>query len=152
MKASTESDCSDLPNSSFVQTSASGPGRCYAYEIIDRICVTVKYEEHPDTASYSWNYGGGCFENGAFARYTPGTIGSSYSLDKLPIEVRQVPGDISSRLTNSTGFDLRTFLSLLSKICLLAALIFLVVLIYQMYKALVKNKGSNGSLSAQQQH
>ena len=131
-----------------MQTSASGPGRCYAYEIIDRICLTVKYEEHPDTASYSWNYAGGCFENGAFARYTPGTIGNTYSLDKLPIEVRQVPGDISSRLTNSTGLNFTTFFALLSKICLLASLVFLVVLIYQMYKVFVKKNGA----SAQQQH
>ena len=120
--------------------SESVPGRCYSYQIIDRICVTIKYEEHPDTASYSWNYAGGCFANGEFARYSTATIGNTYSLDKLPIEVRQVPGNLVERVTNSTGVDSRTFLSLLSKIFFLLTFVFLVLLVYEMYRQFSKGQ------------
>ena len=142
IKAGSASECADVPNSSFVRLSDSAPGRCYSYEVIDRICVEVKYEEHPDTASYSWNFAGGCFANNEFARYKTATIGNTYSLDKLPIEVRQVPGTLAERVTNSTGLDSQSFLSLLSKICFLASIIFLVLLVIEMWRQF--NKGKNG--------
>jgi hypothetical protein len=135
-----------MPKSVFAKISDSAPGRCYSYEVVDRICLTVKYEEHPDTASYSWNYAGGCFEDGSFARYTQADVGSTYSMDKLPIEVRQVPGDLAQRLTNSTGLSFRGILRFFSRICGLAALVFLVLVLHHIYVTVVK-KGAGASNS-----
>ena len=115
--------------------------------------MTIKYKEHPESASFSWEYVGGCFANGEFARYVPATLDTVYKLDKIPIEVRQVPGDSvsvspatdteetaspSSETTGDdkivTGTSNYTPLKLVAKISFLSSLIFLALLIFEMYK------------------
>jgi hypothetical protein len=108
--------------------------------------MTIKYKEHPESASFSWDYVGGCFANGEFARYVPATLDTVYKLDKIPIEVRQVPGDAvsvsavtdseetaspSSEATVTGSFSP---LKLVAKISFLSSLIFLALLIFEMYK------------------
>ena len=36
-------------------------GKCYTYNILQRICLMVAYTEHPESASYTWEYRGGCY-------------------------------------------------------------------------------------------
>lgn len=49
----------------------------------------VAYTEHPESASYSWEYRSGCYDNGEIAVYETATIGSEYSFTYVPIEVRE---------------------------------------------------------------
>ncbi len=66
---------------------ADEPARCYKYKVLEKICVLLKYVEHPETATFSWDYDGGCFENGEFAKYTTGVVGQTYLNNHLKIEV-----------------------------------------------------------------
>lgn len=49
----------------------------------------VAYTEHPETASYSWDYRGGCFKDGAIGVYEKAVPGQDYMFDFIPIEVRE---------------------------------------------------------------
>lgn len=49
----------------------------------------VSFVEHPETASYNWEYTGGCYENGAVAVYEDAVPGETYTFDSVPIEVRE---------------------------------------------------------------
>lgn len=64
-------------------------GRCYLYNIVQRICLMVAYTEHPETASYTWEYRGGCYEGGKIAVYERAYPGQEYHFDSIPIEVRE---------------------------------------------------------------
>jgi hypothetical protein len=70
IQSATNGACpSDGKSNIFVRLAENVPGRCYTYQVIESICVLIQYIEHPETASYSWNYVSGCYENGAFAKY-----------------------------------------------------------------------------------
>jgi hypothetical protein len=63
---------------------------------MERICILIKYTVHEDTASYTWDYAGGCFEDkgyGSHVRYAPIEVGETHKFDKIPIEVRQIKSD-----------------------------------------------------------
>ena len=90
--------------------------------------MLTKYTEHPDSATYTWDYAGGCFENGEFARYIPAEIGTETNFNHLPIEIRRVGGDSAeaSEFTNenspaasSKGWS---FFSFLATLCLILTL------------------------------
>lgn len=49
----------------------------------------VAYTQHPETASYSWEYRGGCYQGGAIAVYEKAVPGTDYLFDFVPIEVRE---------------------------------------------------------------
>jgi len=64
-------------------------GRCYLYNIVKRICLMVAYTEHPETASYTWEYRGGCYQGGSIAVYERAYPGEEYHFDSIPIEIRE---------------------------------------------------------------
>ena len=88
-----DSSCSDS-NAVFVKMTPTSQGRCYSYQVLTKICVLLKYVEHPETATFSWDYDGGCFEGGEFALYEPGVVGKTYSFDNLKIEAHQSDGSL----------------------------------------------------------
>lgn len=49
----------------------------------------VAYKEHPETASYTWEYRGGCYDDGAIAVYERANPGEEYHFDRIPIEIRE---------------------------------------------------------------
>lgn len=49
----------------------------------------VAYTEHPETASYSWEYRGGCYKEGSIAVYEKAVPGTDYLFDFIPIEIRE---------------------------------------------------------------
>ena len=51
--------------------------------------MLVAYTEHADTASYSWEYRGGCYANGEIGVYEKATVGENYLFDFVPIEIRE---------------------------------------------------------------
>ncbi len=72
----------------------------------------MAFREHPETASYAWEYTGGCYENGNIAIYEKGEVGKTYDFTFVPIEVREdesffggisVGSSVSSGSSGSTG-------------------------------------------------
>lgn len=50
----------------------------------------IAYTEHPDTASYSWDFKGGCYgDNNDIAVYEKASVGDEYDFNFVPIEVRE---------------------------------------------------------------
>jgi hypothetical protein len=49
----------------------------------------IAYKEHPETASYTWEYRGGCYANGEIAVFEKAVSGEEYKFDNVPIEVRE---------------------------------------------------------------
>ena len=56
-------------------------GKCYVYNIVQRLCLLIAYKENPETASYTWEYRGGCYEGGNIAVYAKATPGEEYHFD-----------------------------------------------------------------------
>ncbi len=53
------------------------------------MCLVIAFREHPETASYSWDFTGGCYSGGEIAIYEHATFGETYEFSKVPIEVRE---------------------------------------------------------------
>ena len=68
--------------------SSYGSAKCYTYDVVSKLCLLVAYTEHPETASYSWEYVGGCFD-GEYASYVRAVIGQEYDFTYFPITVRE---------------------------------------------------------------
>lgn len=49
----------------------------------------IAYVEHPETASYSWEYRGGCYQGGNIGVYERAIPDTDYLFDHVPIEVRE---------------------------------------------------------------
>jgi len=56
---------------------------CYSYKVLTDICLTIKYN-----ASDTWQYAGGCFENGSPVRMIQAKPGESYTFDNVATQVR----------------------------------------------------------------
>ncbi len=87
-------------------------GRCYTYDVLQRMCLLIAYREHPETASYSWEYVGGCYKGGEVAVYEPAELGKTYDFTFVPIEVRE-DDSIFNGIAN-TGAALESGLSFFS--------------------------------------
>lgn len=106
-------------------------GKCYWYEILTKMCFNLEYQEHPENATVSWNYSGGCFADGSFAQYEPAVDGETYHFNYIPIEIRPSvtaesdddDGDIDERADGG-------FFNLLGNVCLMAALALTIFLIW----------------------
>lgn len=64
-------------------------GRCYSYKVLARVCFMISFAEHPNEATYTWEFNEGCYENGEVAHYEQAVPGGVYTLDRLPIEVKE---------------------------------------------------------------
>lgn len=51
--------------------------------------MLVSFNLHPSSQTYSWDFAGGCFENGDYALYERATPGLTYNFDNVQIEIRQ---------------------------------------------------------------
>ena len=114
---SSESSCSSKGGAYRAKAYGDG-GRCYSYNVLERICIMVAYTEHPETASYTWEYRGGCYQNGEIAVYKPASVGYDYLFDYIPIEVRE-DESLYGKLANTStqvGSGLGSIFSLLSMI------------------------------------
>lgn len=64
-----------------------GGGYCYSYLAIDAICVRIAFVK--DSASYSWQFVDGCYDDGAIGHYKQVAPNTIVDFESLPIEVRQ---------------------------------------------------------------
>lgn len=104
----------------------------------------VAYTEHPETASYTWEYRGGCYEGGSIAVYEKAVPGEEYHFDDVPIEVRE--DESLYVLLENAGAQTESFFSPifygLSSLCLLLAFvsaILFAVFFFKMYNAAQSN-------------
>jgi hypothetical protein len=58
--------------------------KCYSYDILDTICITIEYD--PDKEEY--NYSGGCFKDGVDYLLSPAQENKVYRFEGIEIEVR----------------------------------------------------------------
>jgi hypothetical protein len=49
----------------------------------------VAYTEYPETASYGWEYRGGCYKDGGIGVYEKAVPGTDYLFEFIPIEIRE---------------------------------------------------------------
>lgn len=87
VEVSGESECSSKGGVYRKYMQREG-GKCYTYWVLERICLLIAYVEHAETASYSWEYKGGCYANGDIGVYQKASSGTDYLFDFVPIEVR----------------------------------------------------------------
>ena len=102
---------------------------------MERICVLIKYTVHDETASYTWDYAGGCFEANGYGsdiKYASISPGETHKFDNIPIEVRQISTDAvaESLGTSSSGSG---FLWLIYFVCVLLFLVSLAALLFKLY-------------------
>jgi hypothetical protein len=64
-------------------------GKCFTYQVLQRICLMVAFKVYPKTSSYYWEYRGGCYSGGEIGVYEKASIGTDYKFDSIPIEVRE---------------------------------------------------------------
>ena len=110
-----------------MKNAAAQGGICYRYDVIESVCVTVRFEIDDETSTYGWKYDGGCFEDGQISNWMPAKPGTEYSFDKLDFEIRER----NESLATSLGITwMRTF-KMLAWISLAVALFALLLYIYQ---------------------
>ena len=63
-------------------------GKCFTYDVLEGICITIKPNIDPVTLNEIWEYTGGCFKDDSPTLYQRGVPGTTYDLDSTPIEVR----------------------------------------------------------------
>lgn len=73
--------------------------------VLKRLCLMVAYKENPDTASYTWEYKGGCYGNGEIAAYEKAVVGEEYTFDQVPIEVREDESNSGTSYTSSSSYS-----------------------------------------------
>lgn len=107
--------------------------------IVKRICLMVAYTEHPETASYTWEYRGGCYEGGNIAVYERANPGEEYNFESVPIEVREdeslynALGNVEAEV-NSTISPLFYFCSTLSLLLAFISGILFAVFFFKAWK------------------
>jgi hypothetical protein len=100
----------------------------------------VAYTEHPETASYTWEYRGGCYEGGNIAVYEKATPGEEYHFDNIPVEVREdeslyvLLGNVEAE-TESFMSPLFYFLATISLLLAFISAILFAVFFFKMYSA-----------------
>ena len=88
--------------------------------------MLVEFAANSETATYQWQYKGGCFESNQVAHYTPASMGSDYTFEKVPIEVREYRASLAEQAFSVFSFaGLMYFLGVLSLLGAIAVVYFL---------------------------
>jgi hypothetical protein len=130
----------------------TGAGKCYVYMVVKRVCLMIAFKLHPETASYAWEYRGGCYGSGEIAVYEKAVPGQVYRFSEVPIEVREDEslyvefGNASSAISSS----LSPVFHIISSIFLFLALVFGILFAVFFFKA-VKASGTGSSMDHKEQ-
>lgn len=149
---SSESQCTS--EGGVYRANANGyGGKCYTYMILKRICLMVAYTPHPETASYTWEYRGGCYHNGDIAIYEKAVPGENYFFDYVPIEVREDESLYSAfkNTKNQVAAGLGPFFNLMSTTFVVLAIISGLLFSWFYFQAIKGVQGGSGSVRHQRQ-
>lgn len=85
-QCSDDSDCQDycLRNHNGKYLDGKTGKKCFSYEVLENVCMTIQYNNITDT----FNYAGGCFENNRYYTLLPASIDNVYSFDSIEMEIR----------------------------------------------------------------
>ena len=97
----------------------------------------IDFSVNIETASYDWEYLGGCFANNEVVSYTPAVPGHDYSFDNTPIQIREYKKSLAERVGSS--FSLSGLFSLISVLCLLAAFVVAILFTVEMFRTRQSN-------------
>lgn len=130
-KVDSEDDCDS--NGVFVKSLTKAGGVCYHYEVVESICVAISFKVSEETASYGWDFEGGCFEDGQIANYVQAVPGRDYNFDKLDFEVREYNPGVAEKV--GSFFSFSGLFNLLALLCLIGAIVAGGIFVYQTMKA-----------------
>ncbi len=120
--------------------------------VVKRVCLMIAFKLHPETASYAWEYRGGCYGSGDIAVYEKAIPGTVYHFNDVPIEVRE-DESLYVEFGNATS-AFSTYLSpifqFISSIFLFLALIFGILFAVFFLKA-IKASGAGSSMDHKEQ-
>ena len=121
----------------FVKAAEHEGGKCFSYQIVKRICLMISFVEHPETATYNWEFTGGCYRGGAIGYYEDAVLGESYDFSAIPIEVRE-DESVTTLLEHGAEkgeFYLITVIGLLSSLFFLLSALLLVYFVFLYFQA-----------------
>jgi hypothetical protein len=121
----------------FVKALEHAGGKCFSYQIVKRICLMITFVEHPETASYNWEFTGGCYKQGAIGYYEDAVLGETYDFSAIPIEVREDESVVTvlEHQAEKTEFYLITIVGWISWLCFAASGLMLVAFICMYFMA-----------------
>ena len=97
----------------------------------------IDFSVNIETASYDWEYLGGCFPNNEVVSYVPAVPGHDYNFDNTPIQIREYKKSLAERVGSS--FSLSGLFSLISVLCLLAAFVVAILFTVEMFRTRKSN-------------
>ena len=134
-------DCSDYCKSKYDGVFVKGVNKnvCYSYEILDGICLVVKYDPLKD----EYFYHGGCFPGNNIYKLVPATPGEEVNFYNVEIEIRELNDPIAQagELTDY-GYSFGYFWRVIMKLLIFAVFGLIGYSCYLIYKA--KKKKADG--------
>ena len=123
-------ECAD--DAVFIAAPGSTKGTCYRYLVADAACILIDFSVNIDTASYDWEFLGGCFPNNEVVNFVPAVPGKEYNFEQIPMQIREY----KKSLAESVGsvFSLSGLFSLLSVLCLLGAFVVAVLFTIEIFR------------------
>ena len=135
-------DCSDYCKSKYDGVFVKGVNKnvCYSYEILDGICLVVKYDPLKD----EYFYHGGCFPGNNIYKLVPATPGEEVNFYNVEIEIRELNDPIAQagELTDY-GYSFGYFWRVILKLLIFAVIGLIGYSCYLIYKA--KKKKADGN-------
>ena len=127
-------DCSDYCKSKYDGVFVKGVNKnvCYSYEILDGICLVVKYDPLKD----DYFYHGGCFPGNNIYKLVPATPGEEVNFYNVEIEIRELTDPIAQagELTDY-GYSFGYFWRVILKLLIFAVIGLIGYSCYLIYKA-----------------
>ena len=127
-------DCSDYCKSKYDGVFVKGVNKnvCYSYEILDGICLVVKYDPLKD----EYFYHGGCFPGNNIYKLVPATPGEEVNFYNVEIEIRELNDPIAQagELTDY-GYSFGYFWRVILKLLIFAVIGLIGYSCYLIYKA-----------------
>ena len=82
----SDEDCPDYCKSKYDGAFVNGINKhvCYSYEVLNSICIVIKYDEVKD----DYFYHGGCFPNNQTYKMVPAKFGEVIDFSSVEIEIR----------------------------------------------------------------
>jgi len=134
-------DCSDYCKSKYDGVFVKGVNKnvCYSYEILDGICLVVKYDPLKD----EYYYHGGCFPGNKIYKLVPATPGEEVNFYNVEIEIRELNDPIAQagELTDY-GYSFGYFWRVILKLLIFAVIGLIGYSCYLIYKAKKKKADS----------
>ena len=148
-----EADCSDEDCEEYCKENYNGAfvngvnkHVCYSYEILNSICIVIKYDYLKDQYSFY----GGCYPGNQTYKMIPAYLGEENTFNNVKIEIRDFSDPIS-QAGEWTDYEYNfghfwRYVSFLLKILILAALGLLGYEAYDIYMTRQKFKGAPNDL------